>query len=427
MKNWSGYLSWSPSSIYGPTSEDEIKNLVLKALNDKKKVRVMGSGHSFTPLSKTEEVLIHLDNYQGLVSIDKERCQATIKGGTKLNTLGNLLFEQGMAMENLGDIDTQSLAGTISTGTHGTGSSFGTMSTQVVKLRIVNGLGKVVTCSDEDNQELFKAAQVSLGLLGVITEITLQCVPAYRLKLKNRKEPIDKVLSELQERNRDNRNFEFYFFPYSESVWTKTSNIATDEVDKIGLLNYFSDYVIENYAFKLACEVAYRFPSKTEWISKTAANSVADVDKVLHSHKVYATQRLVKFNEMEYNVPIESYKDVWKDIKKIVNSKRFNIHFPIENRFVKGDDILLSPAYGRDSAYLACHAYYKKDPKPYFRALEEVFQAYDGRPHWGKMNTLTTTRILERYPKFELFMKHRAEQDPNQLYVSPYLRHLLSI
>lgn len=428
MKNWAGNIVFNPSTVAYPTTEEEIQKVVLKAANDRKKVRIIGTGHSFTAVCATDDVLISLDHFQGLVSVDKSLVQATVKGGTKLNLLGELLFKEGMAMENLGDIDVQSIAGTISTGTHGTGKAFGTISTQVIALKFINGKGELVECSETNNRELFKAAQVSLGTFGIIIEVTLQCVPAYKLALQNKKEPLLDVLATLEERNANNRNFEYYWLPYTDTAWTKTSNIVeADEPDKINFFNYWSEYVLENYAFKLFCELAYWFPSKNELVSKMTADSVSNVRKVYYSHKIYATQRMVRFREMEYNVPADAYDDVIKDVMKTVNSKKFNIHFPIENRWVKKDDILMSPAYGRDSAYIACHVYAKKDHRPYFAALEEIFRAYDGRPHWGKMNSLQPKDVAELYPEFDTFMQFRQQQDPDNVFVNSYLADLFGI
>ncbi|MEM9931797.1 MAG: D-arabinono-1,4-lactone oxidase, partial [Bacteroidota bacterium] len=367
MQNWAQNIHWHPSTVAYPASENAVQQVVLQAANDRKKVRVIGTGHSFTALCATDDVLVSLDAFQGLIHVDKDKCQATVKAGTKLHLLGELLFQQGMAMQNMGDIDVQSIAGTISTGTHGTGTAFGTISTQVVALRFVNGKGEIISCSETEQPSLFKAAQVGLGALGILTSITLQCVPSYKLALQNRKESLAAVLANLEERNAQNRNFEYYWMPYTEVAWTKTSNVVTDATpDKVNFFNYWTEYVLENYVFKALCEYAHWFPSQNEMVSKITAASITDVKKVYHSHKVYATQRLVKFREMEYNVPAAAYTEVWKDIRKTINSKRFNIHFPIENRWVKGDDILLSPAYGRDSAYIACHVYNKKDCQPYF-------------------------------------------------------------
>ena len=427
-RNWARNVEWNPKDVFAPGSTKEIQDIVIQALNRKKNIRVIGTGHSFTPICATDDVMVTLDRYQGLIAVDKDNCQAIVKAGTKLNTLGELLFEQGMAMENLGDIDVQSIAGTISTGTHGTGKKLGTISTQVIALSFINGRGELIHCSEENNQELFKCVQVSLGTFGIITEVTLQCVPRYKLKIQNRKEPISEVLSTYHQRNTENRNFEYYWIPYTDTAWTKTSNIVeSDEPDKVSMMNYWSEYVLENYVFKGLCELATVFPSQTELISKITAASISDVSKVHNSHRIYATQRLVRFKEMEYNVPIEAYDDVIKDIMKVVNSKKYNVHFPIENRVVQADDILMSPAYKRDAAYIACHIYYKKDHRPYFKALEEVFRAYGGRPHWGKMNTLTTNEVATLYPAFSIFLQHRSDQDPDGVFVSPYIKTLFGI
>lgn len=428
MKNWAENVQWNPSAVALPHSENEIQQLVLKAIRCNQKIRVIGSGHSFTSLCSTDEILVTLDNFQGLISIDKEKNQATVKAGTKLSLLGELLFNEGLAMENLGDINVQSIAGAISTGTHGTGVNLKSISNQVIGLKFVNGKGEIIECSTTKNTELFKAAQVSLGCLGIITEVTLQCISTYKLKLQNKKEKLSHVLATLSERNSKNRNFEFYWIPYTNTAWTKTSNIVEDsEPDKVNFFNYWTEYILENHVFKLMCEYATIFPSQNKTVANITAASISNVKKVYHSHKVYATQRMVKFHEMEYNTPAEAYQDVFKDVQKIVNSKKFNIHFPIENRWVKGDDVYMSPAYNRDSAYIACHVYNKKDSRAYFAALEEVFKAYDGRPHWGKMNTFNTEDIIRMYPKFTHFMTFRKEHDPENIFVNPYLQKLLGI
>lgn len=425
MQNWSKRFSWQPRQILYPRSEQEIRQIVQQAAENRQNVRIIGTGHSFNPLWVTEDILISLDEYQGLVSVDAESGLVVVKAGTKLHRLGELLFEHGLAMENMGDIDAQSIAGTISTGTHGTGLEFGTISTQVRGIRLINGEGEIVQCSPTEQPELFRAAQVSLGSLGVITEITLQCVPAYRLELWSRREELEAVLSTWPERHRGNRNFEFYWFPYTQQAWTKTANQADEKPDKVGMANYLTEYFLENYIFKLLCEAATRFPGLNRSVAQISVSSIPTVRKVYHSHKVYATQRLVRFNEMEYNIPLEVHETVFREIVRTINKRNFRIHFPIENRVVKGDDIPLSPAYGRDSAYIACHVYHKKEWEPFFREMEAIFLAHGGRPHWGKIHFLQAEQLAERYPLFESFRQLRAEHDPNGIFLNGYLRELL--
>ncbi|MEM9935777.1 MAG: D-arabinono-1,4-lactone oxidase [Bacteroidota bacterium] len=426
MKNWAKNIVWAPSEIAYPTSEAEIQQLVQRAANDRQNIRVIGSGHSFTPVCYTEDMLINLDNFQGLIHVDKENCQATVKAGTKLKALGEMLFREGLAMENLGDIDVQSIAGTISTGTHGTGTSFGTISTQVIALTFVNGKGEIVHCSESENKALFKAAQVSLGSLGIITEVTIQCVPIYKLHIQNKVESIEEVFGNLANRLTQNRNFEFYWFPHTDKALTKTTNIVDNaEVDVIGFYKYWGEYIGENLIFKLFCEYGTWFPSQAKAISKLTSSLITDASKIAYSHKVYATERLVRFMEMEYNVPADAYEEVWKELGKAMDKHNFHVHFPIENRWVKQDDIPLSPAYGRDSAYIACHVYQKKEYQPYFNIIQDIFKAHDGRPHWGKWHSLTAKDIQERYPELGTFLKHRAAQDPENIFLSDYLKALL--
>jgi FAD-linked oxidoreductase len=386
---------------------------------------MIGTGHSFTPLSNTDDFLISLDKYQGLVHVDKAEKQVTVRAGTKLHYLNELLFKEGLALENMGDVNVQSIAGATATGTHGTGTTFGNMSTQVVGLRFVNGQGEVINCSPDDQPELFKAAQISLGVLGVITEISLQCVPAYRLELVIDKERLDDVLEDYEQSNAEHRNFEYYWFPHSEYVMTKRSNLTTAPVDPNGFKNYIQEVVLENYGFKLVCELSYRFPSKSQWLSRLSADLIDRHVKVSDSYRVFSTPRMVRFNEMEYNIPIEAYTEVKKELVNWVNKHHPDILFPIENRFVKGDEIHLSPAYQRDSAYLAVHVYNKKDYRPYFKAVESIFKAHNGRPHWGKLHTLGAEELHRRYPQLKTFQTFREQHDPQQLFLSPYLQSLL--
>ncbi len=428
MKNWAGNIQWNPEVISYPSTEQEIQKIVQDAAHHKQKIRLIGSGHSFTALFQTKDVLMSLDKYQGVVSLDTSKYQATVKAGTKLNILSDTLHKAGMGMENLGDIDVQSIAGAISTGTHGTGKDFGTLSTQVIGLRFVNGKGEIVSCSPTENRELFKAAQVSMGVMGIITEITIQCVPKYILEVLSKPDSYREVMASLTERIENNRNYEFFWLPYTDTVISKTTNITQSEpLPTANLLSKFSEYVVENYAFLGLCEFAKRFPSRTESVAKLSAKLISEERKVDYSHCVYATARLIKFREMEYNIPAEAFQDAMKEVTKIANSKKYNVHFPIECRWVKGDDIMMSPAYGRDSAYIACHVYSNKDCGPYFNALETVLRSYGGRPHWGKMHKLTPDIIADIYPQFSSFMKHREEQDPDQVFISPYLAKLLGV
>lgn len=423
LTNWSENQHWQ-AELLQPASEEEIIDIIKTAHASNKKIRVYGSTHSFTALNNTHGISLNLDNYQGYVSHDTEKMRATVKAGTKLHELGKILFSVGMAMENMGDVDRQSIAGALNTGTHGTGINFGTLSTQIHSIRLINGKGEVVECSENENSELFKCAQISLGSLGIITELTLKCVPAYKLKLEKKRERLQDVLDKLDEYNSNNRNFEFYWLPYTEWVQTKFTNVSEGQTDKDNFFTYLNDVVLENYAFKLFCEFARIFPSKNAFISSMSAKFISGSVKIKQSHEVYATPRLVKFNEMEYNIPAEKFKEVLLEIVDEINTGKYAIHFPLECRFVREDDINLSPANGRKSAYIACHVYQPKEYKTYFTALEKIFIKHGGRPHWGKLHTQTHDFFSKVYPAFETFNRIRQEQDPKGMFLNDHLQEI---
>jgi len=237
---------------------------------------------------------------------------------------------------------------------------------------------------------------------------------------------INTILKNLDSLNENNRNFEFNWIPYTDAIQTKTTNISNDLVDKRGFGAYIDEVVLENYFFKFLCEIAKKIPSTNNSIAALISKFILYNRKVHFSHQVYATVRMVKFCEMEYNVPYDAYQDVMKDVIKCVNNNKFNVHFPIENRFVKGDDIFLSPAYKRKSAYIACHVYKGKDYKKYFDALEEIYIAYDGRPHWGKIHTRNSDYFAKTYPMWQHFLNIRKLNDPNGIFMNSYLKEIFN-
>lgn len=425
MKNWSKHITWSPAQISRPALVDEIQSLIKQASDEGKKIRIIGSGHSFNPLWVTTDILINLDNYQGMISVNKEARQATFKAGTKLHYLNELLFNEGLALENMGDINAQSIAGALSTGTHGTGNNFGTMSTQLVSLKFVNGLGELVSCSITEHSDLFKAAQLSLGALGIIVEVTLQCVEAFVLKMQIDKADINEVLQNYQSVNHNIRNYEFYWFPHTKFAMTKKVSLTKDAPDKNGFSKFIQDVLLENLGYLLLNNIAYIHPGSTKAISRFSTKTLGSMTKVDFGHKIFVTPRWVRFNEMEYNIRLEKFENVVDEIQKEINDNFPNILFPLEHRFVKQDDIYLSPAYQRESAYIACHVYYKKSFVKYFRSMEQIFLKYDGRPHWGKMHNLTSSHFNNQYPQFSTFQNFAIAQDPNRIFVNEYLNRIL--
>ncbi|RJE86186.1 FAD-binding protein [Paenibacillus sp. 1011MAR3C5] len=422
--NWSGSVKASPREVLLPVSIDEVTTAVLRCRQEGRRLRVVGSGHSFTAVAASDDMLISLDQLQGIVEVNPEAGTATVWAGTKLKRLGEELFGHGLAQENLGDIDVQSIAGAISTGTHGTGRGLGTISTQVVGVTVVTGQGEVLACTAESHPEWFKALQVSLGALGIIVQVTLRLRPAYKLEYVSSRMPLTQCLQESVRLAEENRHFEFYWFPYADPCQIKRMNETDMPPSNRKVRDYIGDVVVENAVFGLLSGICRRVPKSSAVISRLSASQVPVGRKVQYSHKLFATARLVRFNEMEYNLPAEAMVPAIEEMRETMARMKFRVHFPVECRYVRGDDIWLSPSYGRDSAYIAVHMYKGMPYEAYFATMEEIFLRYGGRPHWGKLHTLNSGRLKERYPMWEAFHRVRTNLDPDRILLNPYIEKL---
>ena len=424
-RNWSGSVQTRPREVLHPATTDEVARIVSRAHADGATVRPVGSGHSFTPVAATDDLLVSLDRLRGIVEVDPDAQTATIRGGTTLHELSPALLDHGLALKNLGDIDTQAVVGAFITGTHGTGADLGIIATQVSSMTLVTGTGEVVTCSADERPDLFAAARVSLGALGIVTEVTLEAVPAYRLHMVTRRERLDAILTDLPARVRDNRHFEFFWFPHTDSAQVKYANMTDAPADERGVGTWLNEVVIENAALKALSGATKLVPSAAPWITRLTAAAIPATETVAHSHEAFATPRLVRFQEMEYNIPVGELPDVLREVRTFIDRQRTAVNFPVEVRFVKGDDIWLSPAHGRDSAYVAVHMYEGMPYRDYFLGVQSIMRAHGGRPHWGKMHSLWADELATMYPRWDDFGRVRAEADPDGVFLSPYLRRLL--
>ena len=426
-KNWSESVHCSDIEYVEPNSLEALRHVVKECYEKGRNIRVVGSGHSFTPLVATNDVFISINRLQGISSIHSDG-YADVWAGTTLKALGALLFEKGYAMKNLGDINEQTLAGAISTGTHGTGTQLGNIPSQVRAVTLLTAEGELMEISPESNAEYLNAVKVSLGMLGIIVKVELKVVPAYKLVSESYRLTLDKCFSQLESLKNDNRNMEFYWFPYTKKVQVKTMNRHDENIDEMNKKRAFIKKVlIENGVFWMMSETSRLIPRSAGVISKLSAQGVPVGKEYGSSHQLFTTPRLVKFQEMEYCIPKEMIKAAIKDIEKIIEKRRFNVHFPIECRFVQNDDIWLSPSYKRDSAYIAVHMYKGMDFQAYFSAVEEVCQHYHGRPHWGKMHKTNGAYLAKQYPQLQSFLQLRKKLDPHGMFVNEYLGHLFDI
>ncbi len=428
-QNWSGSVQCMPTIYYPETNEDIVK-IFETARQNSHSVRVYGSAHSFTPLCQTNDIMISLDKMQGIISLDKIQGIVTVWGGTKLNYLGELLHQQGLALVNMGDIDVQSLAGALTSGTHGTGKAFGILATQLIALKLVTPEGEILRCSMTENPELFKAAQVSLGVLGIITEMTLQCRPSYQLKISSNKENDRDIAYTFATYNDQYRNAEYYWFPAAQKTWLKLTEEVpiidnNQAIKKRGLAQKIQVFT-ENNLFGLLCNTAARFPNFSHTVSRISAIVAGGPPQTDYSHRIYATTRLVRFHEMEYNIPLENYAQVQTDLIKLFAKHAFQTPIPIEVRRVKADDIWLSPAYQRESVYFAFHQYKPMPCDPYFSTVEPLLVEAGGRPHWGKMHTRKTDFFEKNYPKWNDFLKIRQQLDPRAVLLNAHLKNIFN-
>lgn len=423
--NWGRTLRFSPSAYFLPKREDEIAQIILRACEEKKSVRVVGAGHSWTPLIETDGYLISLDRLQGAISFSPTQGLGTLWAGTRLHRAFSLLWKEGFSLANQGDIDKQSLAGAFSTGTHGTGKEFGILATHVAHYRVIDGRGKVHDFYADGQSHLFRALQVSLGLLGVITQVTLRVLPRYYLRLIKRIEPLEAVLEKSETYLQEHRHFEFFWFPYSELALVKLTDLSEMPGRTSLWRRWAIDNVWENGAFWILNKLAQWRPQSAPSLCRFAGRNMAAEERVDKAYKIFASPRRVRFREMEYSVPAALGPVVMQEIRRWIEKHQPAVSFPIEYRYVKGDDIPLSPAYGEDRVFIAVHMYYRMPYETYFKGIEEIFQAYEGRPHWGKMHTASTEYLYKVYPEMESFLKIQKEMDPEGVFWTPYLRRLL--
>jgi FAD/FMN-containing dehydrogenase len=395
--NWSGSVTCQPQQVLSPASEDEIVDIVRRAATDGKVVRVAGTGHSFTPLCATDDVLLSLDRLAGVEAADVAACRAWVRGGTKIHDLGAPLAAHGLALANQGDVDVQAIAGAVSTGTHGTGPTLGSISTQVVGLRIVTAGGEVLHVSPERDAETFRAAQVSLGSLGVITAVQLQLLPLYRLHEQVRRESLADCLDTLQERIAANRHFEFFWYPADDLASTKTLN-PTDLPPT-------------------ADEAASQSP-------EGAGLASTERDRVAESWQIFPTVRENRFNEMEYSLPAERGVACFLEIRELMRNKHAQVAWPVEYRTVAADDIFLSPAHGRATVAISIHQAAALPHAEFFADAEKIFRRHEGRPHWGKLHSLAAGELAELYPRWPRFQAVRKRLDPAGRFANEHLRRL---
>ncbi|MFJ4328496.1 D-arabinono-1,4-lactone oxidase [Streptomyces tricolor] len=425
-RNWGGTVSARPARQVEPASAEELAAAVRRAREDGLKVKAVGSGHSFTSIAATDGVLIRPHLLTGIRRIDRASMTVTVEAGTPLKRLNAALAREGLSLTNMGDIMEQTVSGATSTGTHGTGRVSGSIAAQIKGFELVTADGSVLTCSEKENPEVFAAARIGLGALGVVTAITFAVEPLFLLTAREEPMPLERVLAEFDELWAENEHFEFYWFPHTGNTNTKRNNRSAGPEQPVGrLAGWFEDEFLSNGVFQVTQWVGRAVPATVPAIAQISSRALSARTYTDIPYKVFTSPRRVRFVEMEYAVPRAALVATLRELKAMIERSRLRIGFPVEVRTAPADDITLSTASGRDSAYIAVHMFRGTPYQAYFTAAERIFTAHEGRPHWGKVHTRDAEYFSRVYPRFGEFTALRDRLDPDRLFQNDYLRRVL--
>ncbi|MGX5679796.1 D-arabinono-1,4-lactone oxidase [Schumannella luteola] len=425
-RNWGRSESSHPRVIARAHDVEEVVETVAFARDEGLTVKPIGAGHSFTAIGATDGVQLDISAIDGVLSVDGNL--VTLGAGTNLYQLPALLEPHGLALTNMGDIDRQTIAGATSTGTHGTGAAFGGLATQLRGVTLVTADGEVLKVSADENSELLPAAVLGLGALGVLVDVTVECVPAFVLSAVEKPEPIETVLEEWADRIAAHDHFEFYVWPHTDTVLTKTNTRLPIDAERNPLgafQRWFDDDFMANGVYRATLNLGRAIPPVIPPLNRLSVKLTGDRRFADVSPKVFTTHRTVRFREMEYALPVEHIPEAIRRIRALIDEKGWRISFPIEVRASAPDDLWMSTATGRATGYIAVHRYFREDPIEYFSAIEAIFREYDGRPHWGKMHTRSAENLVTTYPRFGDFVALRDRLDPERLFTNPYLDRVL--
>ncbi len=424
--NWAGDQRCRPARVVAPRSPEELAEAVGTAAAAGEKLKVTGSGHSFTEAAMTEATMVRLDALRGVLDVDRASGLVKVGAGTVLRDLNEELAGLGLGLENLGDIDAQTVAGAISTGTHGTGAGFGNISARVEAVEMVLADGSLRALTATGDVELLRAARIGIGALGAISAVTIRCFPSFTLRREDSAHQLAEVLDRFDEYAERNDHFELFTFPYSDRALVLERN-RTAEAPKpksraVALLN---DVVLENWALEAMAATGKAMPRTIPALAKFAGLVATGTNNQDRSDRIFVNQRSVRFTEMEYAVPRADGPTAVRRVVEWVRSNEYPVFFPIEVRVAAGDDASLSAAHERDTAYIAVHQYRGMEWRPYFEAVESIMNDYEGRPHWGKRHFQTAATLAPHYPKWSEFQSARDTLDPKRAFANAYTDRVL--
>jgi FAD-linked oxidoreductase len=431
--NWSGLESARPTRVEEPADTAAVVAAVERARAEGTTVKMVGTGHSFTAISAPEHTMLRPGAMAGIISVDRDAMTVTALAGTQLKTLNAGLETLGLSLHNMGDIAEQTLAGATSTGTHGTGGVAASLSAQIAGLEMVTGTGEVVRANAEENPDLLEFARVGIGALGVLTTITFKVEPLFVLEANETPMSWDEALDGFDQRVAEHHHVDTYWFPHTDRLMTKTNDRLDVEVAEIPtsiqpltrVREWWDDEFLTNSLFGALNHLTNAAPSIIPRFNQVSSRLLSARSYSNVAHKVFTSPRTVVFREMEYAVPREAGLTALREARAALDRSDLKITFPVEIRVTPADDIPLSTSSGRDSFYLAFHTHRDADHVEYFKLIEPIMRAHDGRPHWGKVHTRTAADLAPAYPRFEEFLALRDRLDPDRVFANPYLRRVL--
>ncbi len=424
--SWSGLATAHPIRDLTPTSEAEVSEAVVAAHGAGLRVKMVGTGHSFSSIATTDGLLLHPGRLTGIIGVDREAMTVTARAGTPLHELNAALESLGLSLHNMGDIDRQTLAGAISTGTHGTGGVRASLSAQVVGLELVIGDGSVLRCDATTHPDVFDAARLGLGAVGILTSVTFAVEPLFLLQAEERPSTWADALAGWDDMVAAHHHAEMYWFPHTDLVQTKCNDRTLDERRPLGRVRaWFDDDLMANTAFGWANALGNRAPSLVPRINRALTIGLSDRSYCDVAHRVFVSPRRVVFREMEYAVPVEVGLEALTAARRLIEARGWRISFPVEVRTAPADDLPLSMATGRDSMYLAFHVNARTDHREYFSEIERLLRDFGGRAHWGKVHTRTAADLEPDYPRWAEFAMTRERVDPDRIFANPYLEQVL--
>lgn len=423
-RNWSGSVQCEPNHCAHPVTIEQVQSEVLRAAEEGERLRVIGSGMSFSPLCWSDDNHMVLDRYTGIESADVQRRRVWVRAGTSLAALHESLAERGWALENAPTNGRQTLAGAIATGSHGSGAAFGNLASLVTGLRLVTADGKVRRCSAEQEPQLFDAARISLGALGVITHVELQCVDDYRLRRRTRRATLGETLARIDDLRRDHRNVELYWFPHTGMVLQRLLDETRDLPPRLSALSRLRQSAMDDIVFPLASQLARRAPVLTERSNRLILRAAGRRDDVFEAQAAYGVRRRLRYDQLEYAIPVARVADCLHRLDPVLRALGFRSPLPVEIRFVQRDRAWLSPQYERDSACVALPGHPGMDMNAFFAAASDLFDRADGRPHWASLHDKTADELRSLYPRFDDFCQLRRQLDPRGVFLNPHLAGL---